>query len=1054
MPAIQSTSGQWSGVFDWPIIGIHCILTPDGKVLTYGTDQLGQQGAQLIYDVWDIATNTHYTLPNRTPTDMFCSAAALVPETGQILIMGGDSRGHDPTEVNLGVHDANVFDPATMSVSPLDPDCPIGTVEGDHICGGHMQFERWYPTAVTLANGKIVVMGGRDGTGDGVGTPELYTPFSGWRTLDGATSEVIKNDWDYPRAWLDSDGMINCFESTSTAAQPGKLLLMDPSGDGRVTVVGTLPVVTSNANPAIMYDENKVLALANNGDAWIMDMSGNVPTFTKTASLNESRLWSNMVVLADGSVMVSGGSAVDSQLIGVTNEVAIWNPSTGQWKIGADAAVPRLYHSTTILLPDATVLSLGGGAPGPLTNTNGEIYTPPYLFDQDGKLAKRPVISTAPDELKPGTTFTISVDDASAIERLTFVKDGAVTHSLNMAASKVELPFSVEPNNKLVVQLPENSNVLTPGDWMLFAINKEGTPSIASTVKIDVGGELLSKQMGGWVTLNGNATHDASTDAFALTQDAPDQKGAVMSNERIDVRSDFDINFNIYLGNKDGGADGMAFVLHNDPFGGDATGVGGGSLGASGIRYGIGIAFDNFQNTALGDIANDHTNFFKTDAPPDQARLSDQVDLGNIEDGNWHRVQVSWDVALQTLSYSFDGKQAGTLTGDLAKQYFAGFNYAYFGFTGATGGLSNLQQVEVNKFAAILEDGTQVQFTGGEPELTLQSFGADVAGGGWTNNDLYPRRLADINGDGMADIVGFGQRNVFVSLATGDGQFAAATFALAQFAPSAGGWSSDNKYPRQLADVNGDGMADIVGFGQRGVYVSLATGDGHFAPSAFELAKFAPSAGGWSSQNAYPRQLADVNGDGMADIVGFGQTGVYVSLATGGGHFAAPTFALAKFAPSAGGWSSQNAYPRQLADVNNDGRADIVGFGQKGVYVSLATADGHFAAHTFELAQFGASAGGWSSQNAYPRQLADVNNDGMADIVGFGEGGVYASLATGDGHFAAPTFELAQFGAAAGWSSDINYPRELADLNGDGMHDIVGFGHTGVYVSQHDFMLG
>ena len=43
MPAIQSTSGQWSGVFDWPIIGIHCILTPDGKVLTYGTDQLGQQ---------------------------------------------------------------------------------------------------------------------------------------------------------------------------------------------------------------------------------------------------------------------------------------------------------------------------------------------------------------------------------------------------------------------------------------------------------------------------------------------------------------------------------------------------------------------------------------------------------------------------------------------------------------------------------------------------------------------------------------------------------------------------------------------------------------------------------------------------------------------------------------------------------------------------------------------------------------------------------------------------------------------------------------------------
>src|SRR5262245_25610080 len=874
MPAIQSTSGQWSGVFDWPIIGIHCILTPDGKVLTYGTDQLGQQGAQLIYDVWDIATNTHYTLPNRTPTDMFCSAAALVPETGQILIMGGDSRGHDPTEVNLGVHDANVFDPATMSVSPLDPDCPIGTVEGDHICGGHMQFERWYPTAITLANGKIVVLGGQDGLGVGVGTPELYTPFSGWRTLDGATSDVIKNDWWYPRAWLDADGKINIFEATSTPAQPGKVMLMDPSGDGQISVVGTVPFETSWTNPAIMYEQNKVLALANNGDAWIMDMSGDVPTFTKTASLNESRLWSNMVVLADGSVMVSGGSGVDNQLIGVTNEVAIWNPSTGQWKIGADAAVPRLYHSTTILLPDATVLSLGGGAPGPLTNTNGEIYTPPYLFDQNGNLAKRPVISTAPDELKPGATFPISVDDASAIERLTFVKDGAVTHSLNMAASKVELPFTVEPNNQLVVQLPKNSNVLTPGDWMLFAINKEGTPSIASTVKIDVGGELLSKQMGGWVTLNGNAAHDAGADIFILTQDATNQKGAVMSNERIDLRSDFDINFNIYLSHKDAGADGIAFVLHNDPFGGDATGGGGGLLGASGIRYGVGIAFDTHQNTELGDIANDHTNFFKTDVPIDQGRLSDQVDLGNIEDGNWHRVQVSWDVALQTLSYSFDGKQAGTLTGDLASQYFAGFNNTYFGFTGATGGLSNLQQVEVSKFDALLEDGTQVQFTRptafAPPDLTLKGFGADVASGGWTSEDLFPRKLADINGDGRADIVGFGKNGVYVSLATGDGHFAPRTFELAQFGAAAGGWSSDNLYPRQLADVNGDGMADIIGFGQRGVFVSLATGDGHFAPSAFELAKFAPSAGGWSSQNAYPRQLADVNGDGMADIVGFG----------------------------------------------------------------------------------------------------------------------------------------------------------------------------------------
>ena len=54
----------------------------------------------------------------------------------------------------------------------------------------------------------------------------------------------------------------------------------------------------------------------------------------------------------------------------------------------------------------------------------------------------------------------------------------------------------------------------------------------------------------------------------------------------------------------------------------------------------------------------------------------------------------------------------------------------------------------------------------------------------------------------------------------------------------------------------------------------------------------------------------------------------------------------------------------------------------------------------------------------------------------------------------APTFELAAFGTSAGWSSDDLYKREVADVNGDGTDDIVGFGQAGVYVSQaHDFLL-
>ena len=320
--------------------------------------------------------------------------------------------------------------------------------------------------------------------------------------------------------------------------------------------------------------------------------------------------------------------------------------------------------------------------------------------------------------------------------------------------------------------------------------------------------------------------------------------------------------------------------------------------------------------------------------------------------------------------------------------------------------------------------------------------------GGWTDQNHYPRDVADVNGDGMADIIGFARGGVAVSLATGGGHFAAPTGEIGAFGVGAGGWTSQNEYPRELADVNGDGMADIVGFARGGVAVSLATGGGHFAAPTGEIGAFGFGAGGWTSQDEYPRMVGDVNGDGMADIVGFSRGGVAVSLATGGGHFAAPTGEIGAFGVGAGGWTSQNEYPRELADVNGDGMADIVGFARGGVAVSLATGGGHFAAPTGEIGAFGFGAGGWTSQDQYPRLLADVNGDGMADIVGFGAGGVNVALATGGGHFAAPTGEIGNYGTnAGGWTSQDLYPRTLGDVNGDGADDIIGFGQAGIYES-------
>src|SRR5262249_40010343 len=187
----------------------------------------------------------------------------------------------------------------------------------------------------------------------------------------------------------------------------------------------------------------------------------------------------------DGRVMVSGGSQVDNQLTGVNYTVAIWDPSTGVWtSTGANAAVPRLYHSTAILLPDATVLSLGGGAPGPVTNLDGEIYTPGYLFDASGAPAVRPVIQQAPLDLSPGQTFTVRVDNPANIRTLAFMPFDSSTHSFDTTARRIELPFSIQADGSLRVTLPTNSDLVPPGDWMLFAIGNNGAPSIASTILV------------------------------------------------------------------------------------------------------------------------------------------------------------------------------------------------------------------------------------------------------------------------------------------------------------------------------------------------------------------------------------------------------------------------------------------------------------------------------------------------------------------------------------------------------------------------------------------
>ena len=171
-----------------------------------------------------------------------------------------------------------------------------------------------------------------------------------------------------------------------------------------------------------------------------------------------------------------------------------------------------------------------------------------------------------------------------------------------------------------------------------------------------------------------------------------------------------------------------------------------------------------------------------------------------------------------------------------------------------------------------------------------------------------------------------------MSLNAGSESFTTPKLWLAEYGYNAGGWRTQ-KHLRFVKDVNGDGLSDIVGFGDHGVIVSLGTGSSFQTPEIW-IRSFAYEADGWRVES-HARFLEDVNGDGLPDIVGFGFAGVYAAI-NSGSSFGPPTYWIKGSFGYYQGWRL-NDHPRFVLDVNGDGLADIVGFSCCGVEVSLST---------------------------------------------------------------------------------------------------------------------
>ncbi|MEV7194609.1 RICIN domain-containing protein, partial [Streptomyces sp. NPDC093510] len=225
--------------------------------------------------------------------------------------------------------------------------------------------------------------------------------------------------------------------------------------------------------------------------------------------------------------------------------------------------------------------------------------------------------------------------------------------------------------------------------------------------------------------------------------------------------------------------------------------------------------------------------------------------------------------------------------------------------------------------------------------LVLERFGSNQDAGGWKTDGpnrtphgqpgwwagIGARLLADTTGEGRADIVGLKPgKGAVTSSGRGDGTFVDDELLLHPATPPA-----SPKDLWTLADTTGDGSPHVVVLVSDGVRVLPQDEDGTFAPASGEpvLKAFGHSveAGGWLADK-HPRFLADTTGDGRLDIIGCHDDGVWVSLQDEDGTFAPiggePVLGAFGHSEEAGGWLADK-HPRFLADTTGDGRLDIIG---------------------------------------------------------------------------------------------------------------------------------
>jgi hypothetical protein len=496
--ASAQTYGSWQLGGSTHATPIHAAMLHNGKILYvagsgfYSENELGpfQQG------IFDPSTNTDHPLPP-IDEDMFCVGHNQLPN-GNILLTGGTLSYNNRSENGkwLGLNGAWIFDVASNNLRRIES----------------MKHGRWYPTQVTLNDGKTLVVGGWDEYGVQNRLAEVFDPVTEkfsirydpestvtWCAGQGEDPEIMPGAGEtcygpgippnvllYPRMHLMPEGLV------VVCGQSNTLRTFNPATGvwkfaGNFQFNASRGYGTTCLLPLQNAETEKGRVLAFGGTATadsfattsaeILTLSGTSLQSRWTAPLEFGRKHPIPVIMPEGKILVIGGTAYQNSGAHKIMEAELFDPVTETWTTLPPMTVPRQYHSTAILLPDGRVWTGGTTYSKTSRELRVEYFIPHYYS------AERPTISGNPEVGNYGETITIPTSDAQDIDAVSLLMLSTETHAGNMDQRLIWLQIQNKTASEVVVSAPVNSNIAPPAYYYLHVL-KEGIPSAAAIVKI------------------------------------------------------------------------------------------------------------------------------------------------------------------------------------------------------------------------------------------------------------------------------------------------------------------------------------------------------------------------------------------------------------------------------------------------------------------------------------------------------------------------------------------------------------------------------------------